>query len=90
MIKESFDEGYQKNDYSNYDKTELIALMNLGKTKIQKKEELIDLEITYIQAFQYLKDILQMFNTERINQQVDESVIISLLSNIFGYVSNII
>ena len=64
--------------------------MNLGKTKIHKKEELIELEITYIQAFQYLKDILQMFNTERINQQVDESVIISLLSNIFGFISNIL
>lgn len=63
---------------------EILALISLGKKKIKKKEELHEVEIVYLEAIQYIKDFMQMFNLERINYQIDEAAIISLLNNIFG------
>ena len=68
---------------------ELLALVNIGK-KIKKREDLHNEDITYIQAIQYVKDFLQIFNIERINHQIDEYAIVSLLNNIFGIFQHLI
>jgi len=81
LIKDEF-EGY-KEEYSSFDKMEILALINIGK-KIKKREELHSQDLNYIEALQYIKDFLQMFNLERINHQVDEFAIVSILNNIFG------
>jgi len=81
LIKDSF-EGY-KEEYSSFDKMEILAVISIGQ-KLQKKEDLLKLDITYIEAIQFVKDFLQMFNLERINSQLDEFAVISLLNNVFG------
>lgn len=81
MIKDSF-EGY-KEDYSSFDKIEILALINIGE-KIKKREDLHSHNITYIEAIQYVKDFLQIFKVERVNPQTDESAVIAFLNQIFG------
>ena len=81
LIKDSF-EGY-KGEYSTFDKMEIFAVISIGQ-KIKKKEDLHDLDLTYIEAIQFVKDFLLIFNLERINSQIDEFAVLSLLNNIFG------
>ena len=62
---------------------EIFAVISIGQ-KIKKKEDLHDLDLTYIEAIEFVKDFLLIFNLERINSQIDEFAVLSLLNNIFG------
>ena len=62
-------------------------MISIGQ-KIKKKEDLHDLDLTYIEAIEFVKDFLLIFNLERINSQIDEFAVLSLLNNIFGIIKS--